>query len=132
MEILVLILLVAIGLFFFLRTGTIKYQVEFYIKRYALLLYQGYSKEEAINSLITFYLKNEPSWKEEYMMSRYDSYLKNIDELIVDIILFYFNIDPTLQVWKIDRLSRPMHLYIIFEKLTKYLDFYKKKYRITK
>ncbi len=64
------------------------------------------------------------------MNSRYNDYLNNFDELIYDIMTFYYNIDPKLKVWKVDKGKSPVPEYIISQRVEKYLNVYKKKYGI--
>jgi hypothetical protein len=123
-----IILIVAFLIFW--RSRGIKHQIKYYTKTYRKLLDKGYSNEEAIQYLSNFYLGGEPHWKAEYMSSRYNKYLNNFDELIYDIMLFYYNIDPKYEVWRMDKGKTPVPEYFIIERANKYLEIYKKKYGI--
>jgi hypothetical protein len=126
----VIVIVLIIGFIIFARMGGIKHQVKFYVKNYAKLRSQGYSNDQAIQYLINFYLQGEPDWKADFMHSRFNIYVNNFDELVHDIMLFYYNIDPKYGIWKVDKGKKPVPDYIIFQQADNYLRKYKSKYGI--
>jgi hypothetical protein len=106
--------------FLFLRTGTIKYQVKFYISKYASLLQQGFSKEDAIKWLMEFYLQGESYDRKKFMESNFDTYVTNIDILISTITIYYFHYDDPKHYSIEDILSDTIH----------YLLKYKRRYNV--
>jgi len=124
----VVILIVAIAVYIFLRIGGIKHQVRFYTKKYFQELNAGYTNEEAIHNLVGFYLQGEPEWKAVYMKEQINEYIKNFDGLVYDIALFYYKIDPEQQTWQVDRFSKPVPPEYIIQQADKYLRIYKQKY----
>ena len=122
------VIIVLVVYLIFAYIGSIKYQVKFYTKRYSQYLNSGYSNEESIRLLVTFYLREEPDWKAEYMNSRLVEYYKNFDQLVYDIALFYYKIDPEQQTWHVDKLSGPVPPERVFHYADKYLRIYKRRY----
>ena len=112
----------------FAYIGSIKYQVKFYTKRYSQDLNSGYTNEESIRRLVAFYLREEPEWKAEYMNNRLVEYYKSFDQLVYDIALFYYKIDPEQQTWCVDKFSSPAPSERIFHYADKYLRIYKRRY----
>jgi len=123
-----IVVIVFVVCLIFAYIGSIKYQVKFYTKRYSQGLNSGYTNEESIHRLVAFYLRKEPEWKAEYMNSRLVEYYKSYDQLVYDIALFYYKIDPEQQTWRVDRLSRPVPSERIFHYIDKYLRIYKRRY----
>ena len=126
--VLTLIILTSIILIVALRIGGIKYQIKFYVMNYAKYRKAGLSREQAIIRLVEFYLRSEPTWKTEIMKAKIDVYIKNFDELIYDIMLFYYHSDPRDKVWKVDILASPAPPDFILMNADKLLAKYKKKY----
>jgi hypothetical protein len=126
--VLTLIILTSIILIFALRIGGIKHQIKFYVRNYAKFRKTGLSREQATIRLVEFYLRSEPTWKAEIMKAKVNVYIKNFDELIYDIMLFYYHSDPRDKVWKVDILASPAPPDFILMKADKFLVKYKKKY----
>lgn len=129
MEIIIVILgVVAVVWYFLGRIGGVEHQVKFYTKKYSQEINAGCTNEEAICRLVNFYLQGEPEWKVEYMKERLGEYFKTFDQLVYDITLFYYNADPALQVWKIDRVSKPLPSEYVIQQANRYLHIYKERY----
>lgn len=62
------------------------------------------------------------------MKGRLDEYFKNFDQLVYDITLFYYKIDPEQQTWYVDKFSKPVPSEYVIQHADKYLRIYKRKY----
>jgi hypothetical protein len=97
----------------FFKYGTIDYQVNFYIKKYASLLQQGFSKNDALKWLMEFYLQGESGEKRFFMNDRFNNYYNQIDLLVYDIMIFYFYYDDKKRRYSIEDIRSDTQHYLI-------------------
>ena len=108
--------------------SSIKYQVRFYTKLYSQFLNRGMSENDAMQYLVSFYLKGEAEWKVLYMHGRLSDYVESFDEFVLDLALFHHHIHPWQQSWEVNIINKKSKIDDIISQLNVYLSACKRKY----
>ena len=129
MIILTFIFLVSLSAYAILSVfSSIKYQVRFYTKLYSRFLHRGMSQKNAMQYLVSLYLKGEAEWKTLYMHGRLSDYVESFDEFVLDMALFHHHIHPWQRSWEVDIINKNITIDEIISQLNVYLSTCKRKY----
>lgn len=130
-----LVILVLAGLaWFFARTGTVKGQVRFYLKKYRNARAAGQSHDDAIESLVKFYLRGESADRQRWFREHLPEFKQDLDRLILAIINAYFILDRLEKEPRMvleNRIKFKAMMSVIPAQCAKYTILYKRKFGIT-